>query len=122
LLKPELLRTISYLGFKHPSEGTYRLSIPFYAFSHAIAFRESVQQESIPQAVLGMDVLCQARSGHGKTAVFVLAAPQQLEPVNGKISVLVRCHTRELAFQIKNEYICFAKMSGSAPSTALPRW
>jgi len=88
LLKPELLRAISDLGFEHPSE---------------------VQQECIPQAVLGMDVLCQAKSGHGKTAVFVLATLQQLEPVNGEVSVLVLCHTRELAFQIKNEYTRFAK-------------
>ena len=68
-----------------------------------------VQQECIPQAVLGMDVLCQAKSGHGKTAVFVLATLQQLEPVNGEVSVLVLCHTRELAFQIRNEYNRFAK-------------
>ncbi|KAI0638965.1 P-loop containing nucleoside triphosphate hydrolase protein [Trametes polyzona] len=88
LLKPELLRAISDLGFEHPSE---------------------VQQECIPQAVLGMDVLCQAKSGHGKTAVFVLATLQQLEPVNGEVSVIVLCHTRELAFQIKNEYARFAK-------------
>ncbi|KAH9043845.1 P-loop containing nucleoside triphosphate hydrolase protein [Lactarius pseudohatsudake] len=88
LLKPELLRAISDLGFEHPSE---------------------VQQECIPQAVLGMDVLCQAKSGHGKTAVFVLATLQQLEPVNGEVSVIVLCHTRELAYQIKNEYSRFAK-------------
>jgi hypothetical protein len=56
-----------------------------------------------------MDVLCQAKSGHGKTAVFVLATLQQLEPVNGEVSVIVLCHTRELAFQIKNEYTRFAK-------------
>ena len=71
--------------------------------------RVIVQQECIPQAVLGMDVLCQAKSGHGKTAVFVLATLQQLEPVDGEVSVLVMCHTRELAFQIKNEYTRFAK-------------
>jgi len=29
--------------------------------------------------------------------------------VNGEVSVLVLCHTRELAFQIKNEYARFAK-------------
>ena len=56
-----------------------------------------------------MDVLCQAKSGHGKTAVFVLATLQQLEPVNGDVSVIVLCHTRELAYQIKNEYSRFAK-------------
>ncbi|KAG1777650.1 P-loop containing nucleoside triphosphate hydrolase protein, partial [Suillus placidus] len=79
---------------------------------HSTGFRffsSLFQQECIPQAVLGMDVLCQAKSGHGKTAVFVLATLQQLEPVNGEVSVIVLCHTRELAFQIKNEYTRFAK-------------
>lgn len=88
LLKPELLRSIVDCGFEHPSE---------------------VQQECIPQSILGMDVLCQAKSGMGKTAVFVLATLQQLEPVNGEVSVIVLCHTRELAFQIKNEYARFSK-------------
>ena len=92
LLKPELLRSIVDNGFEHPSE---------------------VQHECIPQAVLGMDILCQAKSGMGKTAVFVLATMQQLEPVEGQVSVLVMCHTRELAFQISKEYERFSKyMSG----------
>jgi len=68
-----------------------------------------VQQECIPQAILGMDVLCQAKSGMGKTAVFVLATLQQIEPTAGEVSVVVLCHTRELAFQIKNEYARFSK-------------
>ena len=88
LLKPELLRSIVDNGFEHPSE---------------------VQHECIPQAVLGMDILCQAKSGMGKTAVFVLATMQQLETVEGQVSVLVMCHTRELAFQISKEYERFSK-------------
>jgi len=92
LLKPELLRAIVDCGFEHPSE---------------------VQHECIPQAILGMDVVCQAKSGMGKTAVFVLATLQQLEAVEGQVSVLVLCHTRELAFQISKEYERFSKyMSG----------
>ena len=54
----------------------------------------SVQDECIPQAILGMDVICQAKSGMGKTAVFVIATLQQLEPVDGQVSVLVMCHAR----------------------------
>jgi len=88
LLKPELLRAIMDCGFEHPSE---------------------VQHETIPQAILGTDILCQAKSGMGKTAVFVLATLQQLEPVDGQISVIVLCHTRELAFQIGREYDRFCK-------------
>ena len=60
----------------------------------------------------GMDVICQAKSGMGKTAVFVLTTLQQLEVPEGPISgpsVLVMCHTRELAFQISKEYQRFSK-------------
>lgn len=56
-----------------------------------------------------MDILCQAKSGMGKTAVFVLATLQQLDAVDGQVSVLVMCHTRELAFQISKEYERFSK-------------
>jgi Superfamily II DNA and RNA helicases len=72
-------------------------------------FSVSVQHECIPQAVLGMDILCQAKSGMGKTAVFVLATLQQLEPTENQVYVLVMCHTRELAFQISKEYERFSK-------------
>lgn len=88
LLKPEILRAIIDCGFEHPSE---------------------VQHECIPQAVLGMDILCQAKSGMGKTAVFVLATLQQLDVTDDKVYVLVMCHTRELAFQISKEYERFSK-------------
>ena len=88
LLKPELLRAIVDCGFEHPSE---------------------VQHECIPQAILGMDVICQAKSGMGKTAVFVISTLQQLEPVDGQVTVLVMCHARELAYQIYKEYERFSK-------------
>lgn len=58
---------------------------------------------------MGTDVLCQAKSGLGKTAVFVLSTLQQINPVAGEVSVVVLCHTRELAYQIKNEYARFSK-------------
>jgi ATP-dependent RNA helicase UAP56/SUB2 len=88
ILKPECLRAVVDCGFEHPSE---------------------VQHECIPQAVLGMDIICQAKSGMGKTAVFVLATLHQLQPEEGEVSVLVLCHTRELAFQISHEYERFSK-------------
>ena len=47
-----------------------------------------------------MDVICQAKSGMGKTAVFVIATLQQLEPEDGRVAALVLCHTRELAYQV----------------------
>ncbi|KAF8389110.1 hypothetical protein HHK36_025796 [Tetracentron sinense] len=68
----------------------------------------SVQHECIPQAILGMDVICQAKSGMGKTAVFVLSTLQQIEPVAGQVGALVLCHTRELAYQICHEFERFS--------------
>lgn len=59
--------------------------------------------------MLNVDILCQAKSGLGKTAVFVLTTLHQLEPIPGECQVLVMCHTRELAYQIKNEYARFSK-------------
>ncbi|VDK32615.1 unnamed protein product [Taenia asiatica] len=89
ILKPEVLRAIVDCGFEHPSE---------------------VQHECIPQAILSMDVLCQAKSGMGKTAVFVIATLQQLDPdEEGVTRVIVLCHTRELAYQISKEYERFSK-------------
>lgn len=56
-----------------------------------------------------MDIICQAKSGMGKTAVFVLSVLQQLVPVEGEVDTLVLCHTRELAFQICREFERFSK-------------
>jgi superfamily II DNA/RNA helicase len=93
-LKDELKRSIRECGFEHPSE---------------------VQVSTIPYALQGQDVLCQAKSGMGKTAVFVISILNQLvideetkdyEPQ----CCLVTCHTRELAHQI---YKDFRKLSTS---------
>jgi len=84
LLKAELLHAISDCGFEHPSE---------------------VQHEAIPQAMLGQDVVCQAKSGMGKTCVFVLSILQQLDPDKSpKPAAIILCHTRELAHQIALEF------------------
>ncbi|OSX77011.1 hypothetical protein BU14_0165s0005 [Porphyra umbilicalis] len=98
LLKPELLRAIQDCGFEHPSE---------------------VQHECIPQAILGMDVLCQAKSGMGKTAVFTLSCLQQMEPVDGEVSVIVLTHTRELAYQIAHEFERFSKYKPSVRTSVI---
>lgn len=45
----------------------------------------------------------------GKTAVFVLAVLQQIDPTPGEVSCLVLCHTRELAYQICHEFDRFKK-------------
>lgn len=82
-LRPELLRAIGEAGFEHPSE---------------------VQQEAIPFCILGNDLVCQAKSGMGKTAVFVLSILHQVDFDGDKPQCLILCHTRELAFQITKEF------------------
>jgi len=58
---------------------------------------------------MGVDVLCQAKSGMGKTAVFVLTVLDQLDEKPEPCSAIVMGHTRELAFQIKKEFDRFTK-------------
>jgi len=86
LLKKDILRAISECGFEHPSE---------------------VQQTAIPFAMVGQDMIVQAKSGMGKTAVFVIATLQQIDATEGEdaeIDTLVLCHSREMAFQIHKEF------------------
>lgn len=97
LLKPELLRAIIDCGFEHPSEGEESViasTITLNKTGHtksSFPFLCAVQHECIPQAILGMDILCQAKSGMGKTAVFVLATLQQIEPVDGQVRLSIKC-------------------------------
>jgi len=89
LLKAELLRAIGDAGFEHPSE---------------------VQQNAIPFAMVGNDMIVQAKSGMGKTAVFVIATLQQIEVGEEKaVDTLVLAHCRELAFQIHGEFERFSQ-------------
>lgn len=64
-----------------------------------------VQKEAIPVAILGDDLICQAKSGMGKTAVFVLSVLHRLNLTSeDNPQCLILAHTRELAFQIHKEF------------------
>lgn len=85
-LKDELKRAIRECGFEHPSE---------------------VQVEAIPLALQGQDILCQAKSGMGKTAVFVISILNQIVPEGEGYEphqAIITCHTRELAHQIYKDF------------------
>jgi ATP-dependent RNA helicase UAP56/SUB2 len=60
---------------------------------------------------MGIDVLCQAKAGMGKTAVFVLTTLNRMEQIEEKekISCLVLANTRELAYQISKEFERFSQ-------------
>jgi superfamily II DNA/RNA helicase len=66
----------------------------------------------LPNSLLGLDILCQAKAGMGKTAVFVLTTLNRLAEMGGEVaegSCIVLAHTRELAFQIAKEFERFSQ-------------
>ena len=75
-LKDVLCQTLETLGWKKPSK---------------------IQQESIPQALLGNDIIGVAETGSGKTGAFVLPILQDLLINPGRLHALVLAPTRELA-------------------------
>ena len=80
-LSPELLRGIRDQGFVRPTP---------------------IQQDTIPAALAGRDVLACAMTGSGKTAAFILPIFQRLVgKKRGVTRALVLTPTRELAAQIE---------------------
>eukprot|EP01089_Gocevia_fonbrunei_P016546 TRINITY_DN5154_c0_g1_i1.p1 TRINITY_DN5154_c0_g1~~TRINITY_DN5154_c0_g1_i1.p1 ORF type:complete len:442 (+),score=72.25 TRINITY_DN5154_c0_g1_i1:100-1425(+) len=77
-LKRELLMGIYEKGFENPSP---------------------IQEEAIPIALAGRDILARAKNGTGKTASFLIPALEKTTPGNLFIQVLILVPTRELALQ-----------------------
>ncbi|KAL6721224.1 DExD/H-box ATP-dependent RNA helicase dhh1 [Lecanora helva] len=78
VLKRDLLKGIHAAGFERPSP---------------------IQEETIPVALTGRDVLARAKNGTGKTAAFVIPTLERIEPKNHKTQALILVPTRELALQ-----------------------
>jgi ATP-dependent RNA helicase DbpA len=62
-----------------------------------------IQAASLPVALLGKDLIAQAKTGSGKTAAFALALLANLNPRHFAVQALVLCPTRELADQVTQE-------------------
>ncbi|PWA96332.1 DEAD-box ATP-dependent RNA helicase 6 [Artemisia annua] len=77
-LKRELLMGIYEKGFERPSP---------------------IQEESIPIALTGSDILARAKNGTGKTAAFCIPALEKIDTDINKIQVVILVPTRELALQ-----------------------
>ena len=82
LLKKELLDTLTQMGFEEPTP---------------------IQQQAIPLALQGKDLIGQAQTGTGKTAAFGLPLLQHLDRNQSAIQGLVVTPTRELAIQVQEE-------------------
>ncbi|KAG8630321.1 hypothetical protein KVT40_001940 [Elsinoe batatas] len=77
-IKRELMMGIFEAGFEKPSP---------------------IQEEAIPVALTGRDVLARAKNGTGKTGSFVIPTLERVNPKNSKIQALLLVPTRELALQ-----------------------
>jgi ATP-dependent RNA helicase DDX6/DHH1 len=77
-LKRELLMGIYEKGFEKPSP---------------------IQEEAIPIALAGKDIVARAKNGTGKTASFLIPVLERVDPEQKYIQALVLVPTRELALQ-----------------------
>lgn len=77
-IKRELMMGIFEAGFEKPSP---------------------IQEETIPVALTGRDILARAKNGTGKTAAFVIPTLERINPKNTKTQALILVPTRELALQ-----------------------
>jgi ATP-dependent RNA helicase DbpA len=63
----------------------------------------AIQAASLPAALLGKDLIAQAKTGSGKTATFALTLLANLNARRFAVQALVLCPTRELADQVTAE-------------------
>ena len=81
-LKETILKAIEDLGYENPSQ---------------------IQAEAIPLAIAGNDIIGQAQTGTGKTAAFGCSILNNIKKGN-YISSIILTPTRELAFQIAEQF------------------
>ena len=91
-----ILRALNDMGFEEPTP---------------------IQQEAIPVALAGGDMIGQAQTGTGKTAAFGIPALQQVDESVRGVQVLILSPTRELAIQVAEE---LNKMAQHTRIQALP--
>lgn len=58
-----------------------------------------IQEEAIPIALTGRDILARAKNGTGKTAAFIIPTLEKINNKKPKIQALIVVPTRELALQ-----------------------
>lgn len=81
-IKHEILRGLTQMGFEAATP---------------------IQEEIIPYALEGKDVIGQAQTGTGKTAAFGIPLLEGIDPAGKHVQALVLTPTRELAIQVAEE-------------------
>ena len=88
-LVPELLRAVAEEGYERPTP---------------------IQQETIPLALEGRDLIGSAQTGTGKTAAFMLPILQRLAPdPRHTLRALILVPTRELAEQVLQSALAYGR-------------
>jgi len=100
---PELPQAFADLG----------IEVRFLKALHRMGFSQpsEIQQQLIPPALAGHDLLGQARTGTGKTAAFSLPVLQQMDPTR-RLQAICLTPTRELAVQVAGEIRRLAEFAG----------
>ena len=96
MISEPVLRALNDMGFEEPTP---------------------IQQEAIPVAMSGKDMIGQAQTGTGKTAAFGLPVLERVDGTDGHVQVLILSPTRELAIQVAEE---LNKMATYTDIHALP--
>ncbi len=81
-LSPSIIKATSEMGFEEATP---------------------IQEQTIPAAMSGKDIIGQAQTGTGKTAAFGIPLVEKIEAEAGFVSGLVITPTRELAVQVAEE-------------------
>jgi ATP-dependent RNA helicase DeaD len=87
-LSPEIQLALDELGYEQPT---------------------AIQEQAIPELLVGHDVIGQAQTGTGKTAAFGLPLLQYLDPESDEVQAIVLTPTRELCIQVTQALRAYAE-------------
>lgn len=90
-LQPKVLQAILELGFEEATP---------------------IQEQALPLALAGTDLIGQAQTGTGKTAAFGIPLISKIDREDEKIRALIMTPTRELAIQVAEEIGKLARFKG----------
>ena len=88
-ISPEILKALTSLRYFHPT---------------------AVQEEVLPLALEGQDILVESQTGSGKTAAFGIPLCEQAEWEENSPQALILVPTRELALQIQDDIMNIGRL------------
>lgn len=83
-----------------------------------------IQEESIPIALTGRDILARAKNGTGKTAAFCIPVLEKIDSSKDEVQAVLLVPTRELALQTSQvgcEWDAYLQLPLGRPAPLLSR-